>query len=208
MATLVSLLLGRLLASPDLPGQIGLPLRTVLGAIWAILAGGRLEKPILNWLSKLPPLILQVLRYWRWHEIAPDWQPLITAGQLLSADTAEVWQRLAAWLTGIWQHKPALDSMPLAIFWILVMWLCAFWAGWATRRTRNPLLSLTPAVGLLAAVLNYQGSDARTLVAPLAAVMLLMALLHYDNREHRWLKQHVDFAEDISIDFGGYCKCG
>jgi transglutaminase-like putative cysteine protease len=208
---LISTLLGSLLAAPRLPAWVGLPAGLGLGTASAFVAGGRLGDSLQNWLSKLPPLLSQFAHSWRWCETQSgrfpeicrqslDWQPITIAWQLLSTDAGKVWQRLITWGVNIWRGKPATDVLPLAIFWMCVLWLLAFWAGWATWRTRNPLIALGPAVGLLAVLLNYQGLNARTLIAPLGATLLLIALMRYDSREHRWVQQRIDFAEGIPLD--------
>jgi transglutaminase-like putative cysteine protease len=199
-AAMLSTLVGWLLAAAPLPGQLSLPVGAVLGAAWAFITGGNLVPALLNGLSKLPPLLPQIVRHWLEPASPPNWQPVNIAAQLLAADAAAAWQRLLDWLAIIVKRQPASDSLPLAIFWIGVVWLLALWAGWATRRTCNALAALGPAVGLLAALLNYQGLPATTLITPLGATLLLMALLRYDRREAQWTQQRMDFAEGMGMD--------
>jgi transglutaminase-like putative cysteine protease len=197
---LISTLLGWLLAATPLPGLVSLPLGICLGWAWAYISGGHLTAALFNWLSKFPPLLWGHVYAWLWEETPPTHQPLTIAGQMLSADSQAVGQRLAAWAMGIWQKQPAPDAVSLAIFWLGVLWMVAFWAGWATRRMHNPLMSIGPAVGLLAALLNYQSLEAIPLITPIGATLLLMALIRYDRREQGWTRRRIDFAEGMSVD--------
>lgn len=197
ITALVALLVGWLFGKKKLPVWWFLPMGVASGIVWGFLFKGEIYRPLLNCFRKLPVLFPRLAL---WNDIKPNWQPMITALQLLIDETIRVYVRISYWYDGVIQGERSSDLLPMAIFWLIVIWLLAAWAGWATLHFHNPLLGLTPAVTVLAILVNYQGLNAYTLLVPLASTMLLMTLTRYDYCEQEWVENRIDFAEGMQLD--------
>ncbi|MCP4560183.1 MAG: hypothetical protein GY837_06625, partial [Bosea sp.] len=67
-------------------------------------------------------------------------------------------------------------------------------------RRHQPLPALLPAIALLVSTLHYVRASPLSLLPPLGAALLLMALARHDAREHRWRETQIQFSRDIWRD--------
>jgi hypothetical protein len=117
----------------------------------------------------------------------------------MSADYAS---DLAGSAGSLFSGRPAAQ-MDFGYFaWGLALWLAAAWAAWALRRLRRPVAAAMPLGILLAGSLNYAGGNITPLLSFIIAVLLLMALSKWNERELRWQAAGVDFAADLHADVG------
>ncbi|RME76598.1 MAG: transglutaminase domain-containing protein [Chloroflexi bacterium] len=194
----LGLVLGwRLAAFPWLTGGLAAFTAAAVGVELVWVRVGRLEDELLSVVRPLPRLVWQV---WRWPLAGtPDIRPAVEAAGQLGQAAAVLWARLAAWLTSL-GGDTAFDPVAATLAWGAVMWVVSVWAGWATRRYRQPLLAVVPAGGLLAVVLAYALSHTGALLVVLASTLLLMGLTSAHHREQSWLARRVDFSRDIRLD--------
>ncbi len=118
------------------------------------------------------------------------------SGAQLAAD------RLQSWQTGVVQGKPGFDSFSANFMWNCLAWLLAVWAGWAFVYLRSPIYSATPVGILMVGSLNYASGDPRYLLPFLGLVGGWLAAYSYFEANKRWETEHIDFAEDLSLDIG------
>ena len=151
--------------------------------LWAMLrASGTIPDVLLtrhSW-PDLAPLALT------WHQFVGQLNALLT--------------RLGVWLAALVQGSPGIDPLISTLLWSLILWLITTWAGWAIYRLRRPLPAIAPAGIVLAGALNYTQGEAILLVPLLAATLLLMALSRYEAEEQYWVRNRIDYAEDIRLD--------
>ncbi len=130
----------------------------------------------------------------------PDLSPLALAWHQLTGQLSALLTRIAAWSTALIQGNHGVDPLITSLLWSLAVWMITTWAGWAIFRLRRPLPAIAPAGILLAGVLNVTQGRAILLAPLVAATLLLMALSRYEVEEQYWVRNRIDYAEDIRLD--------
>lgn len=170
-------------------GRLAMPLAGFLAGLFSL--GMALVRLLIDWLAGNPLPA---------ESLSTTWQATILAGQTLGQAAATLSERAISWATALLNGKANTDPLGAALGWCLVIWLCAIWLSWATRRMENPLAGITPTGLLLAAVFNYTGLNPFPLALLVGCGLALMALVRFDRRERRWLQQGIDFPEEIRMD--------
>ncbi len=191
-------LTGWVLAASWLPDRLVGIATCVLGVVVVLTRVGRLDKDLVAMLKGMLSL------YWgAWHWFLggspPDWSPFLSALLELRVGAEILFARWSDWLGGLTSGNPVFDPVAVALVWGLAAWTVAAWAGWKVRR-HQPLPALVPAIALLAATLKYVQAGSLSLLLPLGATLLLMALARHDAREHRWRVSKIKFSHDIWRD--------
>lgn len=185
------------LAALPLSGWTSPILAAVLGWGMIFLRVGRLGGKLV---ALLPPLVGLAWDIFSWHTgPSPDWMPAIVALVEWWGEFGALLGRVRDWALALAAGEPAFDPVAATLVWSLALWLVSAWAGWMMRRRRRPLQSVTPAGALLAATLSYAGGESHVLLVSLGAILLLLVLVGYDRRIHRWQATGVDFA-DLGLD--------
>jgi transglutaminase-like putative cysteine protease len=130
----------------------------------------------------------------------PELTPLVLAWQQFVGQLSALLIRTVVWFTALLQGDYGVDPVVTSLLWVLALWLISVWAAWVVFRLRRPLPAIAPAGILLAGVLNYTHGNAIFLVPLVTATLLLMALSRYEVEEQYWLKNRIDYAEDIRLD--------
>jgi transglutaminase-like putative cysteine protease len=131
-----------------------------------------------------------------------DWSAASSAWQAAGVETAQFLGGLAEWTGNLLAGKAAAHTIPAHFAWGLALWAVAAWAAWAVRRLSRPLTGALPAGVLLAGGLNYTGGNVWPLLGFIMAVLWLMALSSWNERERAWQAAQVDIATDLHADVG------
>jgi transglutaminase-like putative cysteine protease len=103
------------------------------------------------------------------------------------------------WLQSLVLGKPIVDPVAETLVWAMAVWSITTWAGWTLRRRARPLLAIAPGGVLLIAALSYRRTDTAVVPVLLGAVLLLLALVAFANRQRRWRAVGIDFP-DLGTD--------
>jgi hypothetical protein len=128
-----------------------------------------------------------------------DWGPILSALSGLWSSVSTLAVRVALWLQALVLGKPDLDPVAATLVWGMTLWLVAAWAGWTLRRRGRPLLALAPGGILLVAALSYQQTKPTLIPILLGAMLLLLGLEAYANRQRRWQASGIDYP-DLATD--------
>jgi transglutaminase-like putative cysteine protease len=125
----------------------------------------------------------------------------------LLASWGELWDKLSVllvrvstFLVGQVTGNPGYDPLVAVLLWSMGLWAVAVWAAWEVRRQARPLVAVTPAGILLAAVLGYSRADTSTLLPLLGSALLLIVLVQHKSRQKRWDAEGTDYYEGLSLD--------
>jgi transglutaminase-like putative cysteine protease len=129
-----------------------------------------------------------------------DWSAAISAWQAASAGTAGFIRGLADWIVDILAGRAAAQPIFAYFTWAVALWAASAWAAWSVRRLKRPLTGALPAGVLLAGSLNYTGGNIAPLLSFITAVMFLLALSSWNERERVWQAGQVDIATDLRAD--------
>jgi transglutaminase-like putative cysteine protease len=196
----IGILVGWALAATRLKTPWAFLLIVLLGLFFSAIFFTQLGKPVL---ALLRSSLLFSKEFWYWNRSSvPESQPLFLAWQEIWMSLSVLFFHLQRWATSAGRSEWMINPIATGFLWSLVFWLAAAWAAWAVRRYRHPLAGLAPIGLLLAFLLNYTGSDTLSLLTFIGALLFLMAFTRLDANELRWVKQHTDFASDISFDLG------
>lgn len=131
-----------------------------------------------------------------------DWSAASSAWQAASAETSGFIRGLADWIVDILAGRAAANTIFAHFAWGVALGAAAAWAAWAVRRLKRPLTGALPAGVLLAGSLNYTGGSIWPLLSFITAVLLLLALSNWNERERVWQATQVDIATDLHADVG------
>ncbi|MBN1487975.1 MAG: transglutaminase domain-containing protein, partial [Anaerolineae bacterium] len=129
-------------------------------------------------------------------DVQPLWDAMVQLRDSMSVLISRTW----TWLTSFLSANPVFDPIGTSLVWGFIMWLLAFWAGWAVARRKQPLLAIVPACVVLLAVMSYAGEPPSILFPLMGSSFLLMAMEKQHGRELRWDFTHVDFSRDLWTD--------
>lgn len=127
-------------------------------------------------------------------------QPMAEAVESLVTAGATLVTRVQAWSGGLISGEPVYEPVALAMLWGFLVCLVAAWAAWRLRRSARAFDALLPLVLLLALVTGYAGRDAWALFLVLCAWFGLLAVVPQFERERRWEREKVGFAEGLGFD--------
>ena len=130
-----------------------------------------------------------------------DWGPLWAALTNFSASFGTLITRTSSWTWRVARGQQAYDPIAIAVVWSMIIWGLAIWAAWSVRRWRRPLLATVPAGALLAGILNYLNRGAVIILPMMGAILLLMALIRYSDRERSWRTRGIDYSEDLRLEY-------
>jgi uncharacterized membrane protein YidH (DUF202 family) len=86
--------------------------------------------------------------------------------------------------------------------WSFVVWLVAAWAGWVVEAIGNALLAVLPALLLNLITLSYGRNNSASIYLILGLTLVLIGVVHYDQREQSWNKSKVAYPEHKSREIG------
>jgi transglutaminase-like putative cysteine protease len=194
----IGVLASWLLAILRFPGWLAGLIFLTAGPIGVLLQIGQLGSLLRKFLSTLLPLFVQWVN-WHW-DGRPDVAPTVMTWSEFSEKSNIVLTRLWNWLHNFLVGKGGFDPVGVALFWGLLIWLVMVWAGWAVFRRRQPVIGLAPGIIWLAVTLDYVGGGVGSMAVVFGLALLLLALLHYLNKENYWTLNRIDYAEDLPID--------
>ncbi len=141
------------------------------------------------------------MAFWPWRAAGwPDMAPLLNPLNTLLIGIETLFVRLLVWLVSVAQGKTAYDPVAVALVWNAAVWAVAVWAGWAVRRGRRPLLAVVPALALLSVVAFYTGGGINMLTLLLAATLLLLGFIAFNEREQYWQAHRIDYFDEARRD--------
>ncbi|HEY6074464.1 MAG TPA: hypothetical protein VIV15_14015, partial [Anaerolineales bacterium] len=124
-----------------------------------------------------------------------DLTPLAAAWQALAQNTALLFQRALAWLIFAAGGAGSEDPAARALVWSLGLWMLAVWAGWQVRGRGRVLAGLLPTTLALGLIFNSSYRYLPLLWVHLAALVLLLGLLYYEERLRLWQQAARDYVE-------------
>ena len=191
----IALLLGLLTAHPRLPGWLAALIASLSGVVWTSL---RVTEQLGTlWGIFRASLVFLWRTLWR--------SPLAGISKLqsvlLELDHAQrdLINRIGIWIQSNFTDQTLFtyDSLVVVFIWGLITWAISAWAGWAIRRRQQPLLSVLPAVGVLAVILAFVFGRIIYLMPMVVAMLMLKAQFEGDQRLERWRQQGMSFASNI-----------
>ncbi len=202
LAMLVGWFLGR-----SSSGGIGASCWSVFLGIAAILGRvGRLDRILWSlhgaWLTFVAAGSRSLLALLRdsavWRQLSPpDPTPLLRISAELGAAVSTLLTRTYGWLSDLLKGSSVYDPVAAMVFWGLLLWLAAAWAGWMVRRRHRPLLAVTPAGVLAVTAISYVWGAPYILLLLIGPTLMLMAVVNYDERERAWRRTAIDFSRDL-----------
>ena len=169
-----------------------------LGLLGGILLWGRTAQfggPLLVMTISMPVYLLQAYFYSRGGP-APDSTAMRAAVEAMAIQSAAVGVRVQTWLADLGTGTNLNDPVVRILFWSLLLWALAAWAGWASGRNKV-LAGLVPALGILAAITNYSGASVTSLWLMTGSTLALLSITHFDAILRRWGATRLDYAEII-----------
>ena len=120
---------------------------------------------------------------------------MAAAWQALAQNTALLFQRALAWLLFAAGGAGSEDPAARALVWSLGLWMLAIWAGWQVRGRGRVLAGLLPTTLALGLIFNSSYRYLPLLWVHLAALVLLLGLLHYEEQLRLWQQAARDYVE-------------
>lgn len=193
----IGLVAGWSLSTTSLSDWRGGIVASALGCGGILLCVGHLDGKLTALLGSSAGVVWSALR---WTAVANTglssrWIRLMAASAELWVGAGTLLTRVRSWISAQVAGEPFFDPVAAALTWSLTVWGVSVWAGWMVQRRDRPLAGVAPAGVLLVARLSYTGGDPHTLLIPLGATLLLLALVGYDVRVRHWRATGVDFAE-------------
>jgi transglutaminase-like putative cysteine protease len=202
--TVLGLLIGWILAIPQVRGWVALLIASTLGLVGVPLRIGRLDEKLGALFQTLASLAGEA--FYRLltgdgagrvpQEPLLNWEPALLILRDLQIDGGVLLTRMRDWGEALFAGKPVFDPVAAAQVWSLAVWAVSAWAGWMANRHARPLPALTPAGVLLLAALHYRGGAHTLLPVMLGTGLLLMASLAREARIRRWRKIGIDSVDD------------
>ncbi|HNT74175.1 MAG TPA: transglutaminase-like domain-containing protein [Anaerolineae bacterium] len=147
---------------------------------------------------------LAVMLYTRTPLVSPphavDWARLPATYVALWDDLGALFLRTWRWLGALARGNASYDPIATALIWGLVVWLCAWWAGWTVNRRHQPLIGILPGGILVSFLVAYTWSSTFVLLPLIGFTFLLMALESHRDRENRWEAKGTDYSRDLWRD--------
>ncbi len=197
---LFGLLLGWLLAIFRWPAWRSALVVTLLGLLFSLLyTGGLSEKVMLVFaeIFRLAGIFLSALKF-KGHDLTP----LTISVQQVFISTGVVLGRVAAWLSDLRAGQASFDPVAAGCVWSFVVWLVSAWAGWVVEAIGNALLAVLPALLLNLITLSYGRNNSASIYLTLGVTLVLIGVVHYDQREQGWNKSKVAYPEHKSREIG------
>jgi hypothetical protein len=131
---------------------------------------------------------------------SPDTSPIFYAIQQLGSHLGIFLNRIWQWVEKLPAGQVGQDKLVIGMAWGLLIWFVAVWAGRVHFRYHSALISILPAISLLAGALNYVAANPLYLAPLIGTTLILRAVTTYDQQEQYWIEHHIDYAEDIRFD--------
>jgi len=195
---IVGLLLGWYLSRWDLSPAWVPGLLLLFGVGITLAAVGHLWSPLWAFLRALDRAIYDWLQ--RSSGAQVDLNPLSISINEISAILRHLFAGLIAWMGSLFQGAPHFDAQSVSLVWSMVVWGAAGWAGWSLARWSQPLASLAPLGGILAAVMVLTWSPPGVMPLFLASILLLMGLMGNWLRLDRWKAQQFDYPDSAFVE--------
>ncbi len=108
--------------------------------------------------------------------------------------------RMREWFDVVVAGDISNDNLPFVTLVHSLCFLCAYLASWSIYRWRNPWLAVIPGgMVLLANVSFLKGQPSTAVIFFLFGAVLLIARLHLQRSQLRWVRQKVEYPEFISL---------
>ncbi len=194
------LVLAWILAGTPIKNWVGFVLLLICGVIFLVVKIGNLLGPLIS-LFKVGNVLI-----WGYLNLEPGMSLDLTSFNLAYAEVYyslegiinAVWE----WMVSLWDGMPIYEEVAILSMWGLLIWALSSWAGWVLRRFHQPFVSVLPAGGLLAAILSYTWAETGVMLPMIFAVLFLIAVVNFDQREENWLSAKMDYPENLSKEFG------
>ncbi len=112
--------------------------------------------------------------------------------------------RFGSWLKAAFSDGSSQETIVFAFGLGLLAWFLAAYAGWSSFRQHKPLLGLT-VMGVAITINGYFGNTAVYWIGLfMAMTALITAVIHYANLEQGWIRNGVDYSEQVKIDLTLY----
>lgn len=175
-------------------------------AFWGLLLGTVLAKrslaPFAAWfLITIYGLLLNTIWLGRlfpplWHWFA-GWQPF---SQYIRQNSAVLFDQMASWFKAVYSGGSSQETIVFAMGLGIAAWFLTAYAAWSTFRRRQ-ILSPLMVMGLALSVNSYYGqANLYWIILFVGLAMLLTAVFHLDNLEKTWVKNRMDYSDQIRID--------
>ncbi len=200
VSLLIGLLTGWILAIVRWRAWRAAVLVLVLGILFCLLFAGQLDVNVGSVLAESARLVGSVPGWIKTGRI--DLAPLGGAFQQFFSAIDVVLGRVAAWVTDLTSGRPAFDPVAAAVVWSLVVWLVSAWAGWFVEAGHSALIAVLPALSLDLATLSYGRYNSVSIYLMLGLTLVLIAVVHFDQREQEWDATRVAYPQRKSRQVG------
>lgn len=215
LVVIVALTLGWLLALVPIHGAISAVLGLMFGVEFLLMRVGRLGDEVVVVLRAIFGTGGEIIA-WMWERVlylasysirqgefgrelvrSVHWASVSGAVGTLWTGMGTLLSRAGTWFASVVSAGGTFDPVGAALIWGLVVWVCAYWAGWFVSRKNRPLVAVLPAGFVLSFVLAYTWSQPGVLLPLLGLVLILMAMVRHRARESRWDLIGIDFSRDL-----------
>ncbi|MGC9469661.1 MAG: transglutaminase domain-containing protein [Anaerolineae bacterium] len=195
----VGMTLGWLLSLLPMKAWLGATLSLLLGFEFLLIRVGGLEDEVLRIVGATTRLVPDAAR-WYWTSRPPDWGGAFSLFLELWRGMGTLLARTGMWLGRLLAGSEGFDVVGTALVWGFGVWVYNVWAGWVVRRYHRPLLGVLPGSVLLAFALSYTGANPYIFLPIVGVTLVLMAMMHQTEREHRWSIAGIDFSQGLWSD--------
>ena len=199
----VAVLLGWALGTTALADGLTALLAVLVGFSIILIGAGELGPHLVaipGAVGELTGLALRALL----DDAAFTWAPLLDALAALADAVASLVSRLGIWILSHVAGRTASDPLAAALWWGLFVWAIAVWAGWMTRRHRQPLWAALPGGLILVVALFRAAAPIHSLLVFLGSLLLVVALTRREEQVQGWIIQHRAVERTVRSGMAGW----
>lgn len=121
-------------------------------------------------------------------------------GATIADRIADFRMRMREWIDVVRSGDISNDNLPFVTLVHSVTFLCSYLAAWSIYRWRNPWIAIIPGGMVLLANISFmKGQPSGAFIVFLFGAMVLVARLHLQRSQLRWIRQGVEYPDWISI---------
>jgi transglutaminase-like putative cysteine protease len=198
VATLFGLAAGWITGRVRLPAWAAGASDAALGTEFILLITGRLDGPLVGWLTHSISWISRLAVGDR--GFAADLGPSFAeAGRMvLGAMTEAV--RMQSWLISQFRPGAVFDPTASALAWGLGLCLIASFAGWALSLKAKPFAAIAPVVILVGVEFARTRADWRFPFLVVGMVMVILVVLEQGREEEEWDRKQIGYSTTLRAD--------
>jgi transglutaminase-like putative cysteine protease len=198
VAALAGLSIGWFTGRIPLPGWAAASADAALGAEFLLALVGRLDLPFIGWISSSVSGIGRLLVGDPLYATNVQ-RAIAEAGRVILGSITEG-VRFRYWLGSLLQGEPVSDPAASAIFWGLLFFLMAAFAGWTLTAKGKPFAAAVPTLSLVGVAFAHTRGDWRYPFILMGIVFLMVVVVEYGRKEEEWDRKRIGYSTTLRID--------